>query len=167
MLKAYWLFFPLLLQGAVTVTDEIASHHKRGLPRWERIGHPLDTATVLACMLWVLWIPPGDSALRVYLAMAVFSCAFVTKDEWVHQRHCPAAEHWIHAVLFALHPLVLIGVGLLWPAVHGSSPLPGWIRYSGWERSALQTIFATALVFGAYQAVYWNLLWRPTSRDSR
>jgi hypothetical protein len=165
MLNSIWLFIPMVLQGIVTATDEIAFHRKRGLPRWERIGHPLDTLTVLACILWVLWVPPGYGAAWTYAGMAVFSCVFVTKDERVHQRFCPAAEHWLHAVLFSLHPLVLIGAGLLWPALHNRFPAAGWIRYMGWERNALTIVCAMTLGFGAYQTVYWNLLWRPEGRN--
>jgi hypothetical protein len=164
MLKSYWLFLPLLLQGIVTAADETLFHWRRGLPRWERIGHALDTLTVLACMLWVLWIPPASRSVAVYAVLAVFSCIFVTKDEQVHQRHCPAAEHWLHAVLFMLHPVVLISVALLWPAAHNQTPMVAAISYAGSERALLWILFAATLLFGIYQFVYWNFLWRPENR---
>ena len=164
MLNSIWLLIPIALQGVVTVADEVVFHWKRGLPRWERLGHPLDTLTVLCCMLWILCVPPGSRAAWAYAGLAIFSSVFVTKDERVHKLYCPAAEHWLHAVLFILHPLVLISLALLWPAAHGqSSDFAGLILYSGWERGALWAVSAMAFLFGSYQLAYWNLLWHPES----
>jgi hypothetical protein len=38
----------------------------------------------------------------------------ITKDEWVHADQCNAGEHWLHSVLFVVHPVVLITAGLMW-----------------------------------------------------
>jgi 2-polyprenyl-6-hydroxyphenyl methylase / 3-demethylubiquinone-9 3-methyltransferase len=40
-----WLVVPLGLQALAMAVDEAYFHRRRGLPRWERIGHPLDTLT--------------------------------------------------------------------------------------------------------------------------
>jgi hypothetical protein len=57
--------------------DEFYFHRRRGLPRWERLGHPLDTLTALACFVWLLSAAPSASSLSVYTGLSVFSCLFV------------------------------------------------------------------------------------------
>lgn len=143
--------------------DEFWFHRKRGLPRWERIGHPLDTLTVILCLGWILLVRPNRPAVSVFIALALFSCVFVTKDEPVHRRRCSAAEQWLHALLFMVHPLVLASAGLLWPAVWARSPvlLSGIVRFSGLERSFLLYACAVMIGFGIYQFVFWNVLWHP------
>jgi hypothetical protein len=159
MLNSYWLTLPFILQMLCMAADELYFHKRRGLPRWERIGHPLDTLTVVLCLGWILAVPPSRQAVGVLVGLAVFSCVFVTKDERVHRRHCSAGEHWLHALLFMLHPIVLVSAALLWPAVGRPGRMPWVIRFSGFERVFL--IFACALMigFGIYQFIFWNLLW--------
>ena len=100
---------------------------------------------------------PGKVA--AYAGLAIFSCLFVTKDERVHLGHCCAAEQWLHALLFTLHPLVLLSAGLLWPAAHGiRNACPGWIGYAGDERALLTAFCALVFGFGMFQFIYWNLL---------
>lgn len=140
------LLVPIALQGAVMVVDEAVCHHRRGLPRWERIGHPLDTLTVAACVAWLVAVPPGGGALTVYVALAAFSTLFVTKDEPVHARLCGGGEHWLHALLFVLHPIVLAVLGYLW--------------WTGGHATVLAVQLGATLAFGAYQAVYWNAIRR-------
>jgi len=143
--------------------DEFYCHRKRGLPRWERIGHPLDTLTVLLCLAWILYIPPNHRTVVVYLSLAVFSCVFVTKDEPVHKRYCSPSEMWLHAILFTLHPIVLGCAGLLWPAIwRGSADRSQWtVRFSGYECSFLIFICVLMFCFGVYQFMFWNVLWHP------
>jgi hypothetical protein len=139
-----WLLtLPFLAQGAVMGLDEGWFHRRRGLPRWERIGHPLDSLTVAACFAWVVLVAPeAPGALTVYVVLAVVSCLFVTKDEVVHKRLCSAPEGWLHALLFVLHPIVLFAAALLWRAhaLHG----------------ALVTQLVLVSGFAVYQAVYWG-----------
>ncbi len=162
MLSSHFLLLPFGLQMVCMALDEIHFHRQRGLPRWERIGHPLDTLTVLLCLLWLVSVPPGPAAAAAYVGLAVFSCLFVTKDEGVHLTHCRVEEQRLHAVLFSLHPMVLAVAGLLWPAAHGIRYVsPGWIRYTGHERALLITLCLVLFSFGVYQFIYWNLLWRP------
>jgi len=134
--------------------DEFRFHRKRGLPRWERIGHPLDTLTVVACLLWILRVQPGSRAVAVFVLLAIFSCVFVTKDEPVHRRYCSGAEQWLHALLFILHPIVLASAALLWP---GASP--GMVRFSGFEKTFLELVLLLMVSFGIYQLVFWNFVW--------
>ncbi len=154
------LFFPFFLQASAIFIDEIYFHIRRGLPRWERIGHPLDTATVLVCLLFVLLVPYSAEALKWYIALALFSCLMVTKDEWVHKEHCSAVENWLHALLFLNHPLVLGLSGLFWwsfslPELHSWIPSPQLLR----PFLILQT--AGVAFFMSYQIFYWNFFARP------
>jgi 2-polyprenyl-6-hydroxyphenyl methylase/3-demethylubiquinone-9 3-methyltransferase len=137
------LLAPLAIQGAVMLIDELVFHRRRGLPRWERIGHPLDTLTVAAALGWLIAVPPSRPALSVYVGLAVFSTLFVTKDEAVHARLCGAGEHWLHALLFALHPIVLGALGILW--------------WTGAHPTVLSIQLFATLAFGLYQAIYWNV----------
>ncbi len=132
------------LQALVMVFDEGYFHRRRGLPRWERIGHPLDTATVALCYAWLALTKPSASfSLPVYVALAAFSCLFVTKDEVVHARICTRAECWLHAVLFVLHPIVLAAFAFAW--MHGAT----WMVHAQ---------LALTLALGAYQVGYWGLV---------
>jgi len=149
MLNSYWLTLPFMLQMLCMAADELYFHKRRGLPRWERIGHPLDTLTVVLCLGWILAVAPSRQAVGVFVGLAVFSCVFVTKDEKVHRSHCSAGEHWLHALLFMLHPIVLLSAALLWPSV----------RKPGLERAFLIFTCALMIGFGIYQFIFWNLLW--------
>jgi hypothetical protein len=111
------LLLPALLQMLAMACDEFVFHRKRGLPRWERLGHPLDTLTAVACYGWIIFTPPtSPHALGVYVALCAFSCLFITKDEFVHARLCEPREAWLHAVLFVLHPIVFLAFGVIWRA---------------------------------------------------
>ena len=103
--------FPFLLHAIGMLIDEAWFHRRRGLPRWERLGHPLDTLTVLACYALALALPATGAGAAVYFCAAVFSCIFITKDEWVHVRHCTGGEMWLHAFLFVMHPVLLAIAG--------------------------------------------------------
>jgi hypothetical protein len=142
------LVVPFGLQAAALLFDDFYFHRRRGLPLWERLGHPIDTASVLACFVFLLRVPQSPSAIRIYAVLAIVSCLCVTKDEFVHAEKCSGGEHWLHAVSFILHPLVLIAGALLWhlPDNAGAQLL---LR----AQTAL-----LALVF-AYQVLYWNIPW--------
>jgi hypothetical protein len=152
------LAVPWWLLAAGMFVDEFYFHYKRGLPRWERIGHPVDTAGVLACFAVALFAPPTAGWLRVYFVLAVASCLLITKDEAVHAERCGAGESWLHAVLFILHPLALISAALAWRSPEGS-----------FLKAALRFQSGLAALFFGYQAVYWNVLCRepiPASTTS-
>ena len=154
------LLLPFALHAAALLTDEFYFHHERGLPRWERIGHPLDTFTVLAGFYWILFLPWSGAALKIYLALAIFSCLFVTKDEWVHVRCCRGGENWLHAILFLLHPVTFIMAALIWPFLHGqASP---WLVLGEGDRFILQVAFPAFVglttLYWIYQILYWNWL---------
>ena len=137
------LVVPVALQALAMVVDEGWFHRRRGLPRWERIGHPLDTLTIALCLAWLVVAPRTEQTLWIYGALAVFSTLFVTKDEPIHARLCSAGEQWLHSILFVLHPIVLAAFALLW-----------WRGQS----TVISVQLGVTIAFGLYQVVYWNLL---------
>jgi hypothetical protein len=109
------LLVPAALQMLAMFFDEMVFHRARGLPRWERVGHPLDTLTAATCYAWLVRTPPeSPRALGVYVALCAFSCLFITKDEFIHARVCAPMETWLHSVLFVLHPIVFLAFGVIW-----------------------------------------------------
>ncbi|MDP9033479.1 MAG: hypothetical protein M3O50_01625 [Myxococcota bacterium] len=148
------LFVPVFVQMGAMLLDEGWFHRRRGLPKWERVGHPLDTLTVAACYAWTLVRTPGERhAVPVYVALAAFSCLFITKDELVHKRACEGWETWLHAVLFVIHPIVFLALGIVW-----ASGKNAWL---------LRTQLALTIAFAAYQLVYWSIPWNPLRKAKR
>lgn len=139
------LLVPALVQAIAMAIDEGYFHQRRGLPRWERLGHPVDTATVALAYAWLAYVPPTPAHAAAFAALALVSCLVVTKDEWIHARVCAPGEHWLHAVLFVLHPIAFAGVAALW--------------WSGVAWPARLQV-ALALGFGAYQLIRWVPRWQ-------
>ena len=155
--------FPFALQALAMVLDEGYFHIRRGLPLWERIGHPVDTLSVILCMGYVLFIPFSSKALIFYCILASLSCLLVTKDEFVHKEHCPGAENWLHAVLFTLHPITLTIAGFIWPVVQGVEVTPWIAKWLSAPRELhlfLQGQFGVMILFLIYQIIFWNVLWK-------
>jgi len=162
------LIAPLVVQAVAMAFDELHFHRKRGLPAWERIGHPLDTLTVLACIGWALVARPTPGHLAVYATLAIASCLFITKDEIVHARSCTPGEHWLHALLFTVHPLSLGSIALLWPSLQ--PPAAGWASVVPRIASAPLIALGQLVVTGSfcvYQAVYWNIPWLKRAPATR
>jgi hypothetical protein len=157
-----WAILPFAVHALAMMVDEAWFHRRRGLPRWERWGHPADTATVLLCYVLALALEPTRGNLNLYVAAAAFSTLFVTKDEWIHARACGGGEMWLHAFLFALHPVLLSLVGAHW-YLGGSATAAGGADGS-------HAVFAVFLagqavvtgLFMAWQALYWNGPWAPS-----
>ncbi len=135
-------------QGFALVYDELIFHRQRGLPRWERWGHPIDTFSVLLCLGMTLVLPARQPWMGIYFCSAILSCLCVTKDEWVHTTLCKPAEQWLHSMLFLLHPILLWAIYSLWLGNEGMFLL------------RVETILCAA--FMVYQILYWNLPWRKT-----
>lgn len=152
---SFLIFIPFIVQTLVILFDECCFHLKRGLPKWERIGHPLDTLSVLFCLGFVFFVPYSPTALKGFLALSILSCLLVTKDEFVHKHHCPASEQWLHALLFLNHPIMLASIGLMW------SP-PRWISPSPLFRPFLALQMGFITLFFLYQLIYWNLIWKES-----
>ncbi len=145
MTNFWWI--PFVVQACAMLFDEFYFHLKRGLPKWERIGHPLDTLTVLSAFTFTLLVPFNPVSWKIYLGIALLSCLFVTKDEWVHRKHCQGTEQWLHALLFSNHPLVLFSTGALWK------------MQPSFFRPFILTQVLFTIVFGLYQIIYWNFVW--------
>jgi len=141
------LYIPFLVQACVISFDEFYFHIKRGLPRWERIGHPLDTFSLVLCLAFVIFFSYSKALIFPFVVLGTFSCLLVTKDEFVHKEHCNAKEQWLHALLFLNHPLVLISMGLMWGQGRHFIPF-----------LTLQLVFV--VFFCLYQIIYWNLVWK-------
>jgi hypothetical protein len=139
------LLLPAALQALVMSVDELVFHRKRGLPRWERLGHPLDTLTAALCYGWLVAVPArSPHGIVVYVALCAFSCLFITKDEFVHARLCEPLEAWLHALLFVLHPLVFLAFFVIWR--------------SGAHEWVIQAALVSCSSLLIYQVAYWN--WR-------
>lgn len=154
---------PFALQALCMVFDEGYFHVRRGLPKWERIGHPIDTCSVLVCMAFVLFVPFSKSTLTIYIILAAFSSILVTKDEFVHKEHCPASENWLHAVLFTLHPIALTCAGFIWPVVQGVEVTPWIARWLDQPEKLLTFLnmqFSVMILFLIYQIIFWNFVWK-------
>ncbi len=137
------LYLPMALQGALMALDEGYCHRRRGLPRWERLGHPIDTLVTASCYAWIAFVSPDrPHALAVYVGLSVVSCLVITKDEPVHSKLCGPFESWLHSVLFVLHPTVLLSLALMWLA--------------GGPQWSFQVLLAATLGFAAYQVLYWS-----------
>lgn len=165
-----WLLtlLPFALQTVVIGFDEIWFHRRRGLPRWERIGHPIDTFTMLLCLGYVLLVPYSREAILPYALLAIGSSLMVTKDEFVHNEHCPASEQWLHALLFLLHPITLIAAAILWPVSQGIETTP-WLSFLLEKKEDLHLFLmgqcVGTILFMAYQIIYWNFLWSPRDQQ--
>ncbi len=128
--------------------DEIVFHRKRGLPRWERIGHPVDTfLTGIAHGYLVLNPLHAGGSVLTFGMLAIVSSIAISKDEWVHKAECTAEEMWFHSLLFILHPVTLI--------------CSAWLSSQNLYLEIIRgQVFLIAAVL-VYQIVYWNFLWKP------
>ncbi len=140
-----WIYLPFVIQGAVMMVDEFHFHEKRGLPRFEKIGHPLDSLSVLMAYSFLAFNEYNSIHLRWYLYLCVFSCLLITKDEFIHHDKCEAKEQWLHSLLFLLHPLTFLCAGILWK--EDSSNL------------FLKVQPVVVGVFMLYQIFRWSLPW--------
>lgn len=161
---------PFILQAVAMVLDEGYFHKKRTLPRWERIGHPIDTLSVLMCFLFAVMVPFSYSSLKIYLLLSAVSCILVTKDEFVHKQYCCAKENWLHALLFTLHPITLGLAGFIWPVSQGK-PVVFWIQQWLREPQILRKLLLFQVgalsLFLMYQVIYWNVIWKEKNASEK
>ena len=134
--------YPLVAaQAALMVADEWAFHRVRVLGKWESWGHVADSVAFASVLVLPALAAPEGAALGWYVAAGAASTVMVAKDQWIHARECTGSEHWVHALLFSLHPAVLIAVGAL------------WARGEGAEARAFLPL--VVLGFSVYQYAYW------------
>jgi len=144
------LIAPMVLQGFLMFFDEFFFHHKRGLPKWEILGHPLDTMSVITPLLLTLFFEPSPVMVTFYALLAVFSCFLICKDEWVHKDLCSHGEMALHALLFSLHPLVFLSIYQIWKIKN--------LTIVNFELSSNTIILGQVILvfsFLVYQITYW------------
>jgi hypothetical protein len=129
-------------QFAAMGIDEVYCHRRRGLPLWEKIGHPLDSFVFSVTTSLPAFLEPNARTKAIYIIAAVFSMLIVTKDEWVHKARCSGFEQWLHALLYMIHALSLAGLAWLWFTDQGL-----FLR---------RLVPVASLVFGIYQIYYWK-----------
>ncbi len=139
------LYIPFILQALVIFMDE-EFHKKRCLGIWERLGHPLDTITVLLPLMFSLLNPFTDTNSWTYFFMSFFSCLFITKNEFIRSTVCSPGEHWLHALLFILHPLVLLAAFFQWKNGNNDHVLIIQCLLTG--------------LFLIYQIIRWSIPWK-------
>jgi hypothetical protein len=119
-------------------------------------GHPLDTLTVIACFLFLVVNTFDWENLAIYVGLSVFSCLFVTKDEWIHSKECVPLENWLHALLFVLHPIILGSAGVLWF-------LRDLENQASISSAVLQGQVYAGVVVMVYQVGYW-CVWKRKNK---
>lgn len=148
----------IIFHGLLILIDEFYFHHKRKLPKWERIGHPIDTFFFLGCFLITIFFPMTKSNVAIFFVLAILSSLIIIKDEYIHIKLCTIKEHYLHILLIIIHPLLLINVFLSWP----SFTISYFSILDHFKSSLLKNIiylqFIFALLFLLYQIIYWNLI---------
>ena len=109
-----WLFVPISLQAVAMFFDEFYFHRKRGLNKWEQLGHPVDTFFVFLSYLFIALNAPNELNIKIYVGLCLLSSLIITKDEFVHTVECSAWENWLHSILFVLHPITFMAAGFIW-----------------------------------------------------
>lgn len=157
----------ILFHAFVLFVDEFYCHLKRGLPKWERIGHPIDTACFLICYILVIFFPMNDVVFFIFLINAVFSCFLIVKDEAVHLKYANSFEQYLHALLFVLHPVILCILFLSWGLFTKSE----FLFFNYFEFSLLKYVILTqfflAIIFFWYQLIYWNFVIKDNAYDAK
>jgi len=161
------LCIPLWIQGLAMFFDEFYYHHRRGLGKWERFGHPMDTLSVLICYIFLFLFPFNLNNLAIFIGLSILSSLLVTKDEFVHVRECNAGESWLHSILFILHPITFGCAGVLWYLMRTSSLDPIEIQKNTYFNYIMNIFISQILLilgFILYQIIYWGFLWKPASK---
>ena len=163
-LKLALLLSPFLIQAGLMFFDEFYFHHKRGLPLWERIGHPLDTLTVIACFGFLLANTYTSSNLTIYIGLVIFSSIFITKDEFIHHENSVAKEQWLHSVLFVVHPIIFTISILYWfdPSIPGGPLTESILNINEFAifKKFIQGQIVLTIIFLSYQILYWSIPWK-------
>jgi hypothetical protein len=138
-------YYPFILQGALMTADEFYFHERRGLPKWEKIGHPMDSLLTFVTLSIPAVFPYTVLMFKVFVGFSIFSSLFITKDEFIHCGRCSKGEHWVHAMLFILHPVVFMMTALI------------WMKSSNDIFLKLQPLIVVGFMF--YQIIRWSFSW--------
>lgn len=151
----WYLLLPLILQGVLVGVDELFCHRSRGLSLLEARLHIIDT--LLAALPLLVILVAGQitsSTMAIYTVVSTLSCLSITKEEGLHQKVCGPWEHWIHSLMFMVHPLVYISLGYQW--VNNTANLA----------PIALTYFIMMLSFTLYQLVYWHSTHKRQARKA-
>ncbi len=150
----------IIFHSLIMLFDEFYFHRKRGLTKWERIGHPLDTLSTLLCFLIIIFFPMTKLYMIIFVLLAIISCALITKDEFVHAKYCSKIEHLLHAFLFICHPILLIFIFVFWSAF--SKSYFSFLLHVdlNFLKSIIIFQFVSINLFLFYQIIYWNIIWK-------
>jgi hypothetical protein len=161
------LAFLIGLHAFFMIIDEFYFHMKRILPKWERIGHPLDTLFFLACFVVVIFFSMTKMSIIFYIILSCISCVFIIKDEFIHLKHCSKYEQMLHALMFILHPVLLIILFLSWSSF--TKPYFDFLQiiHSPIIKNIIWFQFSSAIVFLFYQVIYWNYLFKDKEHVSK
>lgn len=159
--------FIILLHGLLMSIDEFYFHHKRKLPRWERIGHPVDTAFFLGCFWVVLFLPMTNSTMILFFILAILSSLIIIKDEFIHTKCCNITEQYLHALLFVFHPILLVLLFLTWPSFTSSYFSSFEKLQSNLLKNVVYFQFISAALFFFYQIIFWNFIYKDKQYVSK
>jgi len=137
--EVHYFFLALFIQGSFLFYDEVVLHRQRGLPPWERWGHPMDT------FFFALPFVSGG----VFITLSVLSCLVILKDEWIHHGRINGTEGFCHGALFVLHP-----VTLYW----------GYRNLIASHQMLLQASSILLVTLMLTQLIYWNAIRTPEAR---
>ena len=158
-MKLFTLFYFVFLgiHSFLMLIDEFYFHQKRGLPQWERIGHPIDTFSVLLCFFIVFFFPMTNITLIIYAILFTISCLIIIKDEAIHLKYCNKYEQYLHAAVFVFHPIILINLFLSWSSF-SFSPYLFFNTFSSLNLKYIVSFqFISIILFFLYQIFYWNI----------
>lgn len=153
----FFVFITFSIQSLLMLLDEFYFHRRREVPKFERIGHPIDTLTVLLCFGLVKFFPLNLNTVVIYVLFSIISCLCVIKDESVHKKYCLHFELYLHALLFLIHPIILFDIFLCWTSVNKTDFL-SFSFQSNFLRFFFLTQFVLTFCFFIYQILYWNFI---------
>ena len=153
--KEIFFIFIMIFHSAIMLVDEFYFHIKRGLSKWERIGHPVDTFSVLLCFLCVFFLDYNSVNQVLYISFSVLSCLLIIKDEGVHLKTCTAQEQRLHALLFILHPIFLSIIYHSWISFQNKAELSNFYHATPFKLFII-FMFFSGVIFFFHQVFYWN-----------
>lgn len=148
MTPALHFALSLGMQGILLLYDDVVLHRRRGLPRWERAGHPID-AFFFSLPIAIAAFGGPTTPSGVYWTLSFLSCIIILKDEWVHVGRIGALEATIHAALFVIHPVTLVAA---------------WRLAQTGETLGLVLAWIALLGVVSFQTIYWNFGEGPHER---
>lgn len=157
----------IAFHSILMIFDEFFFHRKRILPKWERIGHPIDTVFILLCFLVVICLPMTKLSIILYFSLSVLSCFIIVKDESIHLKYCGKYEQYLHALLFILHPILLIILFFSWSSFTKSYFSDMDYFNSPLLKNIIYFQFISATLFLSYQILFWNFFFKDIEYVSK